>query len=90
MQCDNGSVVSILMYGRSSDLFLQVGMREVVYLQAVGEFHVKAVFIRSSENRIIYLLSHWVDPRMRKHFRQEKSLKRAKLPSELFKFLHNW
>ena len=50
LQCDNESVVMVLNHGRSRDLFLQAGMREMVYLQAVGEFEIKVEHLSSQQN----------------------------------------
>ena len=61
MQCDNESVVNILTFGGSRDLFLQVGMREIVFLQALHRFELKVVHISSEQNRICDWLSRWRD-----------------------------
>ena len=45
MQCDNESVVNILTFGWSRDLFLQAGMREIIFPQAMHTFELKVVHI---------------------------------------------
>ena len=93
MLCGNESVVSVLMYGRSRDLFLQAGMREVAYLQAVGEFEVKVQYLKSEENRIYDWLLRWGNRGVRNAFRRfsrGRSLKQVLLSSNPFKFMHNW
>ena len=59
MYCDNESVVNILTYGQSRDMFLQAGMREVVYLQFIHEFELKVVHLTSEQNRVSDWLLRW-------------------------------
>ena len=93
MQCDNESVVSVLNFGRSRDLFLQAGMREVVYLLAVAPCELRVVHVSSRSNSVADWLSRRREPSARRQFRRfacDKSLCRVKLNDNMFVFTHNW
>ena len=93
MLCDNQSVVSVLTYGRSRDIFLQDGMREVAYLCAVHECEIKLQYIPTHVNLVADALSRWHIARKRKWFRayaREKSLKRELISTRDMVFSHNW
>ena len=90
--CDNESVVVVLSYGRSRDLFLQAGMREVAFLLATHEMEMKIHYVWSRENFVADWLSRWRTPVTQSAFRRfthEKSLRRV-IARNPFKFTHNW
>ena len=77
---DNMGVVDVLTYGCSRDLFLQAGMREVCYLQAVHQFEIRVRYITSKRNFMSDSLSRWRCREARLAFRsfaREKSLKKS-------------
>ena len=91
--CDNMCVVNILTYGRSKDLFLQAGMREVAFLQAVHRCELKVKYIKSHDNTISDMISRCRNSEQRKKFNKwsrERSLKCVRFQGEIFKFTHNW
>ncbi|CAH1256970.1 Hypp1765 [Branchiostoma lanceolatum] len=57
--CDNTLTVQVIHSGRSSDTFMQACARELVYLQALKDFHLVAHHIPGDENRLADLLSRW-------------------------------
>ena len=92
-QCDNEAVVNVLTYGRSRDLFLQAGMREVAYLLATHECEMKVVYIPTGLNKVADNLSRWVSPAARRAFNEfarDRFLKHVRVSYEDLKFTHNW
>ena len=78
LYCDNASVVAVLNHGRSKDLFLQAGMREIAFALACTPCELRVLHIGSRLNQLPDLLSRWTDPCAWQEFRQfarGKSLK---------------
>ena len=93
VKCDNESVVTVLLSGRSRDLFLQAGMREVAYLLAVYKMELKVVHLTSAQNRVADWLSRWGNAECRRafnRFSRDKSLRRREVKKPVFKFTHDW
>ena len=93
VNCDNMAVVSVLSLGRSRDLFLQAGMREIAYLLLTAEVEMKVQYIVTHDNLISDWLSRWADPNARRAFRafaRGRSLHKVVMKPSMLKFSHNW
>ena len=91
--CDNQSVVAVVNNGKSRDLFLQAGMREVVYLLSIHKCELQLRFVLSTKNEVSDWLSRWWDLECRKKFRRfsrGKLLTRRTLAEEMLGFSHKW
>ena len=94
IHCDNQAVAQLINSGKGRNKKLLLGLRELVYCAARGEFEIKGKFIPGVSNRIPDLLSRWhVKGTFRREFRvvqKEKGLRRIFVPLEIMNFQHNW
>ena len=94
MLCDNLSSVVVTQTGKARDPFLQACLRELLFVQAKGEFEVRVQHIRSAENRISDLLSRWYlnDSYRREFFQRlgDEKLEETFVFEGLFHFSHPW
>ena len=91
--CDNQSVVATVNWGRTKDLFLQVAMREVMYLLAVNQCEMRLKYLTSASNTVSDWLSTWWNPQCRmafKKFARDKSLCKTSVNLTWLKFVNNW
>ena len=91
--CDNQSVVAVLTYGRSRDLFLQAGMREMAHLLASYEMELDIQYVESKANKVPDWLSRWSNPESKRKVRAEfdsKSVKRFRIDANWLQFRSNW
>jgi hypothetical protein len=92
--CDNLSVCILLNTGKSKVEFLQKCLRELCLVTSLYEFQLKAVHIRSTENRVSDCLSRWhLDEKYRSEFYQQvpyTSMESITLDDTFFKFQYDW
>ena len=59
VHCDKLASCLVLNKGSTKCTFMQTCLRHICYLEAMGEFEIKAKHIRGISNRVPNLLSRW-------------------------------
>lgn len=94
INCDNLSVVYAINSGRTKDLKMQMGLRELVFLCCCNGIELRARHIFSVENRLPDYLSRWnMGAKYRRAFFQltrGKGFRRVMIPENMFKFTNQW
>ena len=95
--CDNIVSVQVINTGKTRDIFMQSCLRELCFIAAVNEFEVRAVHVRSCDNRIPDFLSRWhLHDKFKVQFYNAAKkydkicLREIKVEDSTFSFSHDW
>ena len=94
VECDNQAVVAVVNNGRAKDTFLQACAREICYIAVTCELEIVLVYVNTHSNFVADWLSRWgyggVYRRQFRDYLRYNPLHRARTPTCMFKFNHDW
>ena len=91
--CDNESVVDTITYQKPKDKALQSCLRELLYLESLYSFRVRALHISTTENRVADFISRYQDDsKIDSYFSSVglSSKKRLEVPENLYQQWNSW